>query len=199
MESADAGEARIPRTGATSQSHCRIGCQKSSLLLNLLRARRSLAEAKALGPDVTVVFKEFPAGPQLLEALNVGGIDFGHAGETPPVFAQAAGAPLVYAACEEESPRSEAILVQADSPIRSVAELKGKRIALNKGSNVHYLLVRAAEAAGRLLRRCSTGVLAARPMLARSVQESHSVDACGSFGIRFTRAVERAGSCRGVG
>ena len=58
-----------------------------------------------------VVFKEFPAGPQLLEALNVGGVDFGHAGETPPVFAQAAGVPLVYAACEEESPRSEAILV----------------------------------------------------------------------------------------
>src|SRR5664279_5256411 len=61
----------------------RIGCQKSSLLLNHLRATGDLASR--LGPNVQVVWKEFPAGPQLLEALSVGAIDLGHAGETPPV------------------------------------------------------------------------------------------------------------------
>lgn len=69
-------------------------------------------------------------------------------GETPPVFAQAAGADLLYVAYEPPAPTSEAILLPKDSPIRSVAELKGRKVALNKGSNVHYLLVRALEQAG---------------------------------------------------
>jgi sulfonate transport system substrate-binding protein len=187
VESADTEGART----STEAFTLRIGCQKSSLLLNLLRAGDRLQ--KRLGPDVTVVFKEFPAGPQLLEALNVGGIDFGHAGETPPVFAQAAGVPLVYAACEEESPRSEAIIVQADSPIRQVAELRGKRIALNKGSNVHYLLVRALEAAG--LSYDDVQPVFLPPADARAAFESRSVDAWVVWDP-FYAAVERAGSCR---
>lgn len=97
---------------------------------------------------ITVKWTEFPAGPQLLEGLNVGSIDFGTVGEAPPVFAQAAGAALVYVGNEPPSPTSEAILVPKDSPIKSVADLKGKKVALNKGSNVHYLLVRQLERAG---------------------------------------------------
>lgn len=84
----------------------------------------------------------------MLEALNVGSIDIAYTGETPPVFAQAAGAPLLYIAWEDVGPLAEALLVQQDSPIQSVAELKGKKVALNKGSNVHYLLVKALEEAG---------------------------------------------------
>ena len=78
----------------------------------------------------------------------MGAVDFGHTGEAPPVFAQAAGAPLLYVGNEPSSPTSEAILVPAESAIKSVTDLKGKRVALNKGSNVHYLLVRALEQAG---------------------------------------------------
>jgi sulfonate transport system substrate-binding protein len=95
-----------------------------------------------------VSWTEFPSGPPLLEALNVGSIDFGIAGETPPIFAQAAGAPLVYLAYDPPAPQGEAILVSKDSPLKSVADLRGKKVALNKGSNVHYLLVRALERAG---------------------------------------------------
>nr|BFE93186.1 hypothetical protein GCM10020185_37220 [Pseudomonas brassicacearum subsp. brassicacearum] len=91
---------------------------------------------------------EFPGGPQLLEGLNVGSIDFGVTGETPPVFAQAAGADLLYVAYEPPAPTSEAILVPKGSAIQSVQDLKGKKVVLNKGSNVHYLLVRALEDAG---------------------------------------------------
>ena len=124
----------------------RIAHQKLSTLA-LLRSTGQLEEKlKALGYKVT--WTEFPAGPQLLEALNVGAVDFGHAGEAPPVFAQAAGAGLLYVGFEPSSPTSEAILVPAKSVIKSVADLKGKRVALNKGSNVHYLLVRALEQAG---------------------------------------------------
>ena len=124
----------------------RIGFQKYGKLV-LLKGRGSLEEKlKPLG--YTVSWTEFPSGPPLLEALNVGAIDFGVAGEAPPIFAQAAGAPLVYLANDPPAPRGEAILVPKESPLKSVADLRGKKVVLNKGSNVHYLLVRALEQAG---------------------------------------------------
>jgi sulfonate transport system substrate-binding protein len=124
----------------------RIGFQKYGKLV-LLKGRGTLEEKlKPLGYKVS--WTEFPSGPPLLEALNVGAIDFGIAGETPPIFAQAAGAPLVYLAYDPPAPRGEAILVPKDSTLKSVADLKGKKGALNKGSNVHYLLVKALEKAG---------------------------------------------------
>ena len=124
----------------------RIGYQKYGTLV-LLTARGPL-EATLARQGFEVRWTEFPGGPQLLEGLNVGSIDFGVTGETPPVFAQAAGADLLYVAHEPPAPSGEAILLPKDSPIRSLTELKGKKIALNKGSNVHYLLVRALESVG---------------------------------------------------
>lgn len=125
----------------------RIGYQKYGTLI-LLKAKSSL-EAKLKPLGYRVAWAEFQAGPPLLEALNAGAIDFGSVGETPPIFAQAAaGARLTYVAHEPPAPRGEAILVAKDSPIQTVADLKGKKVALNKGSNVHYLLVRALEQAG---------------------------------------------------
>jgi sulfonate transport system substrate-binding protein len=123
-----------------------IGYQKYGKLV-LLKGRGTLEE-KLKPRGYTVSWTEFSSGPPLLEALNVGSIDFGIAGETPPIFAQAAGAPLVYLAYDPPAPQGEAILVPKDSPLKSVADLRGKKVALNKGSNVHYLLVRALEKAG---------------------------------------------------
>ena len=124
----------------------RIGYQKYGKLV-LLKGKGSLEE-KLRPFGYKVSWTEFPSGPPLLEALNVGAIDFGVAGETPPIFAQAAGAPLVYLAYDPPAPQGEAILVPKDSTLKSVAELRGKKVALNKGSNVHYLLVKALEKAG---------------------------------------------------
>lgn len=135
--------------GAVTQANAdtlRIGFQKYGSL-TLLKASGSL-EQRLADQGIAVRWIEFPAGPQLLEGLNVGAVDFGTAGETPPVFAQAAGADLLYVAHEPPAPTGEAIVVPKDSPISSVADLRGKRVALNKGSNVHYLLVRALEKAG---------------------------------------------------
>ncbi|GLS24106.1 sulfonate ABC transporter substrate-binding protein [Labrys miyagiensis] len=124
----------------------RVGYQKYGTFL-LLKARGNL-EKKLEPLGFSVTWTEFPGGPQLLEALNVGALDFGITGEAPPIFAQAAGAPLVYVGNEPAAPLSEAILVPKDSPLKSVGELKGKKVGLNKGSNVHYLLVKALEKAG---------------------------------------------------
>jgi sulfonate transport system substrate-binding protein len=124
----------------------RIGYQKYGTL-TLLKGRGTL-EQRLAGQNIAVKWTEFPAGPQLLEGLNVGSIDFGTVGEAPPIFAQAAGADLVYVGNEPPSPGSEAIVVPKGSALRSLADLKGKKIALNKGSNVHFLLVKALEKAG---------------------------------------------------
>jgi sulfonate transport system substrate-binding protein len=122
-----------------------------------------------------VVWTEFPSGPPLLEALNVGAIDFGNTGEAPPIFAQAAGAPIQYVAYEPPAPKGEAILVPKDSKLTSVAELRGKKVALNKGSNVHYLLVKALEKAGVKYSEVEPVFLA--PADARAAFERGAVDA----------------------
>ena len=124
---------------------------------------------------LTIKWVEFPAGPQLLEGLNVGSIDFGTTGEAPPIFAQAAGANLVYVANQPAAPLAEAIIVPKQSTIKSVAELKGKRVALNKGSNSHYLLVKALEKAGVAYSDIQPVYLP--PADARAAFERGSVDA----------------------
>lgn len=124
---------------------------------------------------VEVKWTEFPAGPQLLEGLNVGSIDFGTVGEAPPIFAQAAGADLVYVGNEPAAPAAEAIVVPKNSPIKTVAELKGKKVALNKGSNVHFLLVKLLERAGVNYNDIETIFL--MPADARAAFERGSVDA----------------------
>lgn len=158
---------------AQTRTELRIGYQKYGTL-TILKARGDLE--KRLAPQgVDVKWTEFPAGPQLLEGLNVGSIDFGTVGEAPPIFAQAAGADLVYVANQPPAPAGEAIVVAKDSPIRSVAELKGRKVALNKGSNVHYLLVKALEKAGVKYSEIQTVFLA--PADARAAFERGSVDA----------------------
>ncbi len=124
----------------------RVGYQKYGTLI-LLKERGLLEQALApLG--WTVRWSEFTGGPQLMEAFNAGALDIATAGETPPILAEAAGAPLLYIGAEPPAPRGEAIVVPKDSPITTVAQLKGRHVALNKGSNVHVMLVRALEAAG---------------------------------------------------
>src|SRR5580698_8404922 len=160
-------------TAQNADNLIRVGYQKYGTLV-LLKARGSLE--KRLAPlHVEVKWTEFPAGPQLLEGLNVGAIDFGIAGEAPPIFAQAAGADLVYVGYEPPASAGEAILVPKDSHIKTVAELKGKKVALNKGSNVHFMLVKLLEKAGVNYSDIETIFLT--PADARAAFERGSVDA----------------------
>jgi sulfonate transport system substrate-binding protein len=152
----------------------RIGFQKSASVLTLIKAQGTL-EKRFTPNGVEVKWIEFPAGPQMLEGLNVGAIDIGYVGEAPPVFAQAAGANFVYVGYEGSSPKAEAVLVQKDSPIKRVTDIKGKKIALNKGSNVHYFLVKLLEKNGLKYSDIQPVFLA--PADARAAFERGSVDA----------------------
>ena len=132
-------------------------------------------EKNLAAQGVNVKWVEFPAGPQLLEGLNVGSVVFGEAGEAPPIFAQAANPNLVYVANQPPAPTAEALIVQKDSPIQSIQDLKGKRIALNKGSNVHYLLLKLLEANNLTLKDIQPVYLP--PSDARAAFEKGAVDA----------------------
>ncbi|MBX9931537.1 MAG: sulfonate ABC transporter substrate-binding protein [Methylobacterium sp.] len=160
-------------TAQAQERVIRIGYQKYGTLV-LLKGRGTLEpRLEALG--YRVAWSEFPSGPPLLEALNAGAIDVGAAGETPPIFAQAASDVLTYIGHEPAAPRGEAILVPKGSPIQSVADLKGRKVVLNKGSNVHYLLVRALEHAGLSLRDITPVYLA--PADGRAAFERGAADA----------------------
>ncbi|WP_427024949.1 sulfonate ABC transporter substrate-binding protein [Aureimonas ureilytica] len=127
-----------------------VGFQKNGLLVV---ARNQRLIEKALEPrGIAVNWVEFQAGPPLLEAMNVGSIDFGTTGDTPPIFAQAAGADIVYVAALPSRGRNSAILVPETSPIRSLADLKGKRLAFTRGSSAHNVAVVALEKAGLTLK-----------------------------------------------
>ncbi len=151
----------------------RIGYQKYGTLV-FEKARGTLdARLRPLG--MRAQWTQFMSGPALFEAMGAGSLDFGLAGDAPLVFAQAGGVELAYVAVEPPSPHGEAIIVRQDSPIHGVADLKGRRVALNKGSNVHNLLVRVLAANGMSIHDVQTVFL--KPSDARPAYESGSVDA----------------------
>ena len=168
----------------------RIGFQKYGTLV-ILKARGTLDKRLAT-EGVDVKWTEFPAGPQLLEGLNVGSIDFGTVGEAPPIFAQAAGADIVYVGHEPPSPGAEALIVRKDSTIRSVADLKGKKVVVNKGSNAHYLLVEALAKNGLKYSDIEPVYLA--PADARAAFERGSVDAWAIWDPFFAAAQKQIGA-----
>ena len=128
-----------------SLKEIRIGYQKNGVLVI---ARQRAALEKHFGAQgVDVKWVEFSSGPPMMEAMNVGSIDYGAVGDSPPVFAQAAGAAIVYAAGQPVT-NGQGILVPPNSAIRSIADLKGKRVGFTKGSSAHNIVVQTLEKAG---------------------------------------------------
>jgi sulfonate transport system substrate-binding protein len=168
-------EGRAQRSAGNAEkalTQLRIGYQKSAVNLVILKQQGVLEKRF---PATRITWAAFPAGPQLLEALSVGSLEFGLTGDSPPVFAQAAGKDLMYVAAEPPKPDSSAILVLSDSPVKTLADLKGQKIALQKGSSAHYLLVRAVEKAG--LKWSDIQPIYLAPADARAAFERKSVDA----------------------
>lgn len=163
---------QFPAGDPKTPAQLRIGYQKSAVNLVILKQQGTLEKRF---PNTRISWSEFPAGPQLLEALSVGSLEFGLTGDSPPVFAQAAGKDLLYVAAEPPKPDSSAILVLQDSPLRKLQDLRGKKIGLQKGSSAHYLLVRAVEKAGLQWSDIQPVYLA--PADARAAFERKSLDA----------------------
>jgi sulfonate transport system substrate-binding protein len=138
--------ALAPARAEDKPTEIRIGTQKGGFF-PAVRQRHSLEDAfKPFGIEVKWI--DFQFGPPLLEAINAGSVDFGFVGDSPPIFAQAGGARVRYVAAVKSDGNTQAIIVPQDSPIKTLADLKGKRIAFGKGSSAHNLLVAALEKAG---------------------------------------------------
>ncbi len=150
----------------------RIGFQKSSI--NFAIAKQQKLFEKEF-PNAKITWNEFPAGPQILEALAVGSLDIGVTGDTPPVYAQAANKPLYYIAYESAKPLASAILIPKSSKLTNLSQLKGKRIALQRGSSAHYLVVQAVRKAG--LKWTDITPIWLAPAEARAAFQKGAVDA----------------------
>ena len=133
------------RATAEPLAEIRVGYQKNGVLV-IARQRRTLEDHFA-AQNIGIKWLEFSSGPPMLEAMNVGSIHYGAVGDSPPIFAQAAGAAIVYAAGQPIT-NGQGILVPKDSPIHSVADLKGKRIGFTKGSSAHNVVLLVLQKAG---------------------------------------------------
>jgi sulfonate transport system substrate-binding protein len=120
----------------------RVGDQKGG--------NRSLLDIAGLAQDLPyrVEWSEFPAAAPILEALNAGALDVGYTGDLSFLTVYAAGAPIKAIGGTRSDARSQAILVRQDSPIRSAADLKGRRLAGTRGGWGQFLISATLEKAG---------------------------------------------------
>lgn len=181
----------LAQPGSSTET-LRIGLQRSSTLIAILRANGELD--KALAPlGVKISWHEFSSGLPLLEALGLGNLDLSaDVADTVPVFAQAAGSKLTYYAEETPSPSAQAILISKDSPIKTVSDLKGKKIAVTKGAGSHYLLLAALAKAGLSFRDIEAAYLA--PADGRAAFVSNNVDAWIAWDPFLTSAQRQSGA-----
>jgi sulfonate transport system substrate-binding protein len=135
----------LPLTAAELKE-LKIGFQKTGL--PVIARQQGVVEKALEAKGVSVKWVEFTAGPPLVEALNVGSIDVGWTGDAPPIFGQSAGSAIVYVAALPSNGKGEAIIAKPGSGITSLADLKGKKVGVGKGTSAHNLLVAALEKNG---------------------------------------------------
>jgi sulfonate transport system substrate-binding protein len=119
-----------------------VGDQKGGTE-SLLRAAGALD-----GLPYQIAFSTFTSGPPQIEAATAGKIDFAITGNTPPIFGAASGAKVKVVAAYDGGGNGDQVLVQQDSPIKSIADLRGKRIAVGKGSSAHGHILAQLKNAG---------------------------------------------------
>jgi sulfonate transport system substrate-binding protein len=151
--------------GGSEPGPLRIGYQRFGGL--------SLVKARAAAPDAQ--WSLFESGPAVTEALKAGAIDIGQTGEAPPIFAAAAKIPFSIVGTSAPVPKGEAVLVKQARGYRSFADLRGRTVALNKGSNVNWLLVKLLEA--NTMKLTDINVKYLKPAEGRPAFDNDQVDA----------------------
>ena len=121
----------------------KVGDQKAISIEVLLKASGQLDNL-----PYKVEFSTFTAGPPLIEAASANGIDLAQTGNTPVIFGAASNADIKIIGALEATGKGDAVLVSKDSPIKSVADLKGKKVAVTKGSSANANLLLQLKKAG---------------------------------------------------
>jgi sulfonate transport system substrate-binding protein len=130
-------------------------------------------EFEKVGAKVNWV--EFQSGPAYFEAIATDRLDFGRVGNIPVLVGQAADIPFKEIALASSGEKGDAILIPKDSPIKSVKDLKGKKVAVAKGSSSYGLLYRALEA--NEINPEDVEIIQLQPDEAQPAFETGSVDA----------------------
>jgi sulfonate transport system substrate-binding protein len=145
---------------------------------------RAKAEAAGVLRNTPYVFHwaNFPGAAPLFEALNAGAVDTAVAGDAPLVLAAAAHVPLKIVAASRSSGEGVAILVPRNSPIRTIADLRGHRVIVSsaRGSVSQYLLLEALREARIAPSELTIGFML--PNDAASAFEAGRIDAWAIFG-----------------
>jgi sulfonate transport system substrate-binding protein len=137
--------AAAPAPAGPAQTTLRVGYQKNGVLV--IAREQGVLERQLAPLGLRVAWIEFAAGPPMLEAMSAGSVDLGQVGDTPPIFAQAADARIVYVAGQPIT-NGQGILVRPGAGIRQLADLKGRRIGFTRGSSAHNVVLLALERAG---------------------------------------------------
>ncbi|MBW8814281.1 MAG: ABC transporter substrate-binding protein [Caulobacterales bacterium] len=153
-----------------------------------------LASGVLEGAPYKVEWSEFPAAQHLLEAIGAGAVDLGAVGDAPFLFAYASGSKVraVHASKGVGEGAGTALLVGKDSPIRTVAELRGRKVATGRGSIGHYLLLALLEGAG--LKAVDVETVFLSPGDAKAAFSSGAVDAWVTWGSYIFIATRREGA-----
>jgi sulfonate transport system substrate-binding protein len=132
----------VTTAASAGETVLRVGDQKGNA--------QAVMEAAGVLKDVPykIEWKEFAAAAPLLEALGAAAIDVGLVGDAPFTFAAAANVPAKAIAAIRQSREGLAILVPENSPIKSIDDLRGKKIATGRGSIGHQLVLAALAAKG---------------------------------------------------
>jgi sulfonate transport system substrate-binding protein len=179
--SSGSGAGSSPSAGTSAAAGATDQANVSSVTLNIGDQAGSGSEAllTAAGLINKLPFKahwaDFTSGPPMLQAMAAGSIDVGGVGDAPPVFAAASGGQIAVVSALQTDIDSAAILVPKNSPITSVAQLKGKKIAVAQGSSANYQLLAALTKAGLTMKEVTPDYL--QPADAEAAFASGHVDA----------------------
>ena len=174
-------------SGGSDEPVLRVGVQKDGI--------RSVLTQAGLLEDLPyeIEWSEFTAGPPIIEAAAADQIDVAWVGSAPPIFGAAAGADFkVVATVEEQDQKTDSILVPKGSAIKSSADLKGKKIAVGKGTSAHGHLLLALKSAGLTLDDVDPQYL--QPAEGLAAFQAGEVDAWSIWDPFVTQAVNEDGA-----
>jgi sulfonate transport system substrate-binding protein len=181
----------VRRTFAADQPKViNLGFQKTGI--PLVARQLKVFERRFEPKGIAINWVEFTQGLLLLQALDLGDISFGNSGNVGCIFVQAAGGHIAYVAAQPSAPKGEGILVKANSAIKTLADLKGKKVAYAAGSSSHNLIAAALQKAGLSLNDIETVNLGASDAI--FAYENDNVDAWVIWDPYFTIGQSKAPS-----